>query len=120
MKYLRACLNESLRLYPVVPLNSREALEDTILPRGGGEDGMAPIFIPKGGLVSWNLWALHRRKDYFGEDAEDFRPERWLDGEEEGEGMGGKGKKKGKKGLRPGWEYLRKFPFFIFLFFFSF
>lgn len=126
MKYLRACLNESLRLYPVVPLNSREALEDTILPRGGGEDGMAPIFIPKGGLVSWNLWALHRRKDYFGEDAEVFRPERWLDedGEEdkeEGEGEGGKGKK-GKKGLRPGWEYLRKFPFFspFFLFFFPF
>lgn len=79
---------------------------------------MAPIFIPKGGLVSWNLWALHRRKDYFGEDAEEFRPERWLDeegeegGEEgDGEGMGGKGKK--KKGLRPGWEYLRKFPFFL-------
>lgn len=70
---------------------------------------MAPIFIPKGGLVSWNLWALHRRKDFFGEDAEEFRPERWLDEEEEGE-MGG-GKKKGKKGLRPGWEYLRKFPF---------
>lgn len=75
---------------------------------------MAPIFVPKGGLVSWNLWALHRRKDYFGEDAEVFRPERWLDEEEgeegEGEGMGGKGKK--KKGLRPGWEYLRTFPFF--------
>lgn len=119
MKYLRACLNESLRLYPVVPLNSREALEDTILPRGGGEDGMAPIFVPKGGLVSWNLWALHRRKDYFGEDAEEFRPERWLDGEEEGEGEegeemeGGKGKGMGKKkkGLRPGWEYLRKLFF---------
>lgn len=70
---------------------------------------MAPIFVPKGGLVSWNLWALHRRKDYFGEDAEVFRPERWLD-EDEGEG-----KKKGKKGLRPGWEYLRKF-FFSFFF----
>lgn len=83
---------------------------------------MAPIFIPKGGLVSWNLWALHRRKDYFGEDAEDFRPERWLDeGEEMGEGEGEMGgRKKKKKGLRPGWEYLRKFPFFIFLFFFSF
>lgn len=87
---------------------------------------MAPIFVPKGGLVSWNLWALHRRKDFFGEDAEVFRPERWLDGEEEmgegEEGMGGMGgKKKGgkKKGLRPGWEYLRKFPFF-FLFFFPF
>lgn len=67
---------------------------------------MAPIFIPKGGLVSWNLWALHRRKDFFGEDAEEFRPERWLD--EEG-GEEGKGKK--KKGLRPGWEYLRKLFF---------
>lgn len=82
---------------------------------------MAPIFIPKGGLVSWNLWALHRRKDYFGEDAEVFRPERWLDGddEEEGEGeegMGGGKEKKKKKGLRPGWEYLRKFPFFFFFF----
>lgn len=76
---------------------------------------MAPIFIPKGGLVSWNLWALHRRKDYFGEDAEDFRPERWLDEEGEmgeGEGEGGN-KGKGKKGLRPGWEYLRKFLFFF-------
>lgn len=77
---------------------------------------MAPIFVPKGGLVSWNLWALHRRKDYFGEDAEEFRPERWLDGEDEegGEGMGmgeGKGKKGKKKGLRPGWEYLRKLFF---------
>lgn len=80
---------------------------------------MAPIFVPKGGLVSWNLWALHRRKDYFGEDAEEFRPERWLDGEEEGEGEegeemeGGKGKGMGKKkkGLRPGWEYLRKLFF---------
>lgn len=87
---------------------------------------MAPIFVPKGGLVSWNLWALHRRKDYFGEDAEDFRPERWLDEEEEegkgeegmGEEMGelGGGKKKKKKGLRPGWEYLRKFLFFLLLF----
>lgn len=122
MKYLRACLNESLRLYPVVPLNSREALEDTILPRGGGEDGMAPIFIPRGGLVSWNLWALHRRKDYFGEDAEVFRPERWLD-EEEGDEEGGEGEGEGKgkgkkKGLRPGWEYLRKFSFFPFFPFF--
>jgi len=38
---------------------------------------------------------MHRRKDYFGEDAEDFRPERWLDDPETG-----------KKGLRPGWEFL--------------
>lgn len=81
---------------------------------------MAPIFVPKGGLVSWNLWALHRRKDYFGEDAEVFRPERWLDEEgdkEEGDKEEGEGEGKGKKkGLRPGWEYLRTFLFFSFHF----
>lgn len=92
MKYLKALLNESLRLYPVVPLNSREALEDTTLPLGGGPDGAAPIFVKAGGVVSWNVYGMHRRKDYYGEDADEFRPERWLDDPTTG-----------KKGLRPGW-----------------
>jgi len=95
LKYLKALLNESLRLYPVVPANTREATEDTTLPLGGGPDGAAPIFVKKGGLVAWSVYAMHRRKDYFGEDAEEFRPERWLDDSTTG-----------KKGLRPGWEYL--------------
>lgn len=90
LKFLRAVLNESLRLYPVVPGNSREALVDTTLPIGGGVDGKAPMFIPKGTYVQWSVWTMHRRKDFYGQDAEEFRPERWL----------------GEKGLRPGWEYL--------------
>ena len=93
MKYLRAVLNEIQRLYPIVPMNSREAIADTTLPRGGGPDGMAPVAILKGTYVSYHSYAMHRRKDIYGDDAESFRPERWLDDEN-------------PTPLRPGWAYL--------------
>ncbi|KAL8813860.1 MAG: hypothetical protein Q9223_006877 [Gallowayella weberi] len=87
MKYLRYVMNEALRLYPVVPSNSRMAIVDTVLPLGGGPDGKSPILIPAKSTVNWNLYTMHRRAEYFGNDAEEFKPERW-------------------ETLRPGWEYL--------------
>ena len=30
-------------------------------------------------IIGVNPWALHRNRDVFGPDAEDFRPERWLE-----------------------------------------
>ncbi|KAI4271167.1 MAG: hypothetical protein LQ337_006202 [Flavoplaca oasis] len=93
MRYLRAVLNESLRLHPAVPSNVRQAVTDTMLPVGGGNDGKSPVFVPQGTQVAYGVYAMHRRTDLYGEDAEDFKPERWLDEE-------------GKKGLRVGWEYL--------------
>ncbi|PQE33662.1 putative cytochrome P450 52A12 protein [Rutstroemia sp. NJR-2017a WRK4] len=90
MKYLRYCMNETirsfrrsmltqtaLRLYPIVPANGRQAARDTVLPVGGGPDGKSPIFVKKGDMVIYSSWALHRRKDFYGEDADEFRPERW-------------------------------------------
>jgi cytochrome P450 len=68
-----------LRLYPAVPANGLEATEDTVLPVGGGADGKSPIFIKKGQIVNHSVYAMHRRKDIFGPDAEVFRPERWED-----------------------------------------
>ena len=77
LKYLRMVLNETLRLYTVVPFNAREAVVDAVLPLGGGEDGKSPLFVPKGTIVNYTIAALHRRKDLYGEDADEFKPERW-------------------------------------------
>ncbi|KAF2019698.1 cytochrome P450 [Aaosphaeria arxii CBS 175.79] len=86
-KYVKWCLNESLRVNPVVPANSRLATRDTVLPLGGGPDGTSSLFVPAGTIVAYSLYSMHRRTDYYGADAEVFRPERW-------------------EHLRPGWEYL--------------
>ncbi|KAK6455591.1 cytochrome P450 alkane hydroxylase [Scheffersomyces xylosifermentans] len=78
-EYLKFVLNETLRLYPSVPINFRVSNKDTTLPVGGGEDGQAPIFIPKGTTVAYSVYATHRMEEYYGKDASEFKPERWAD-----------------------------------------
>ncbi|KAA6410688.1 MAG: cytochrome P450 alkane hydroxylase [Lasallia pustulata] len=95
LKYLRYVMNEMIRLYPPVPANSRQAIRDTTLPHGGGLDGTFPIFVAKGQVVGYSPWSMHRLHATFQPDGEALRPERWADGEGEGE-----------KGIRAGWEFL--------------
>ncbi|RDW57024.1 hypothetical protein BP6252_13896 [Coleophoma cylindrospora] len=75
--YLQWCMNETLRLFPTVPLNGRRSLRDTTLPRGGGPDGLSPIFIPKDTEINYSVYSMHRSKELWGEDANDFIPGRW-------------------------------------------
>lgn len=75
--YLQWCMNEALRLFPTVPLNSRRSVVDTTLPRGGGPDGLSPLFVPKGTEVNYSVYAMHRNKAFWGPDADEFIPERW-------------------------------------------
>lgn len=67
----------ALRLYPSVPINVRIAQKTTWLPRGGGPDGDAPLLVRRGVGVGFLAYYLHRRKDLYGDDADEFRPERW-------------------------------------------
>lgn len=85
--YLQRCMTETLRLFPIVPLNSREAIEDTTIPVGGGPDGKSPVFVPKGMEVQYAVHIMHQRTDLYGEDAEEFNPDRWIN-------------------RKSGWEYL--------------
>ncbi|KAK8080114.1 hypothetical protein PG997_007932 [Apiospora hydei] len=75
--YLQHVLNETLRRHSVVPLNSRGAKRDTTLPTGGGPDGTQPVFVPAGTEVNFSTHVLHRRRDLWGPDADEFVPERW-------------------------------------------
>lgn len=80
-EYLKALLNEVLRMYPSVPQNFRVAQKDTSLPRGGGPNRDQPIFIHKGQTVTYTVYAMHRDEKFYGKDAAEFRPERWFEPE---------------------------------------
>ncbi|TVY75691.1 Cytochrome P450 monooxygenase fsdH [Lachnellula suecica] len=76
-KLLQNILSETLRLYPIFPLLARVALTDTTLPVGGGFDQRDHVYVPKGSHVVMSYFALHRDSSVFGDDVEEFRPDRW-------------------------------------------
>jgi cytochrome P450 len=69
--YLRAVIQESLRMSPAGP----SELPRVILKGGMTVDG---FFYPEGTIVGTPQWALYRNEDFFGSDAYTFRPERWV------------------------------------------
>jgi cytochrome P450 len=58
-------MNETLRLYPVVPFNVRLALHDTTLPHGAGPDGLSPIGILKDTPVGYTTLGMQRRPELY-------------------------------------------------------
>ncbi|KAK0627596.1 cytochrome P450 [Immersiella caudata] len=78
MPYLQAVLRETIRLYPVPAEMYKQ------VPPGG--DTVGGYFLPGGTWIGHNFRAMMRRKDIWGEDADFFRPERWIEAAKEGEG----------------------------------
>lgn len=69
LPYLNACLNESQRLTPSAVGTMRHLV---------GETKIGSLTLPAKTNVLAGAYLIQRRKDIWGEDAEEFRPERWL------------------------------------------
>ncbi|KAK0443576.1 cytochrome P450 [Armillaria borealis] len=75
MKYLRAFLNETLRLYATVPETGRVSAVSTTLPN----KGRPSYYVARDTLLTYSVFLMHRRTDLWGPDALEFDPDRFLD-----------------------------------------
>ncbi|KAI9646910.1 hypothetical protein NHQ30_004910 [Ciborinia camelliae] len=78
-KYLHSIIQESLRLHPPIPMSQPRLTRNPRIIDG--------YIIPGNATVSVQAWSLHRNARIFGDDAEIFRPERWLGNRDEAREM---------------------------------
>jgi cytochrome P450 len=70
LPYVRAVTKEVLRWRPAVPLGvPHKIIED---------DWYEGMFIPKGATCVANIWQCNHDRAVFGDDADEFRPERHI------------------------------------------
>ncbi|APA05859.1 hypothetical protein SS1G_01757 [Sclerotinia sclerotiorum 1980 UF-70] len=79
LPYLQAVIKEGLRVHPAVGLGLQR-----VVPAGGTT--IANQFIPGGSTVGINAYVAHLNTSVWGLDADTWRPERWLEIEEQGRG----------------------------------
>ncbi|KAB8356621.1 hypothetical protein FH972_024199 [Carpinus fangiana] len=71
LPWLNAICEETLRLFPPVTSTARKTIRDTVI---------AGTRVPKNTMLVLFPWAMNRNPRYWGgQDAERFKPERWID-----------------------------------------
>jgi len=70
MHYLHATLSETLRLYPAIPVDGKYVVNEDTLPDG--------FKLKKGDSVNYLPYAMGRMAYLWGDDAKEFKPERWI------------------------------------------
>lgn len=71
LTYLEAAIRENLRLNPTEPVTMRQAIDGAVLSDG--------TFVTKGTCVILAFYASMRDKSVWGDDACEFKSERWID-----------------------------------------
>ncbi|OXG31027.1 cytochrome P450 monooxygenase pc-2 [Cryptococcus neoformans Ze90-1] len=75
LRYCRAFINEVLRLFPPVPLNIRRTLRSSLLPTPNHV-----AYMPANTSIILATILMQRDPAVWGEDAQVFNPDRWLEG----------------------------------------
>ncbi|EIM89578.1 cytochrome P450 [Stereum hirsutum FP-91666 SS1] len=84
LPYLDGVIREVMRLHAPVAQSERIAVRDCVVPLGGSgsrdKNGvvMDHLRLREGDIVKLPIRAINRSKEIWGEDAEEFKPERWL------------------------------------------
>ncbi|CAP22232.1 Protein CBR-CYP-13A12 [Caenorhabditis briggsae] len=75
LKYLECVVKETLRKYPLGAMaNARRCMRSTKIGNYEIEEGID---------ILCDTWTLHADKNIWGEDAKEFKPERWESGDEQ-------------------------------------
>ncbi|KAJ7659181.1 cytochrome P450 [Mycena polygramma] len=82
LPYLESVIREFMRLHPPVVFTHRMAVEDDVLPLSKpcvDREGKthSTLLVPKGQMIHIPILAVNTDRDIWGEDATEFKPERW-------------------------------------------
>jgi cytochrome P450 len=107
LPYLQSCISETMRLKPVVGIS-----QPRLVPASGFV--LHGRYLPPGTTVGANSWVIHRSPAIFGADADEFRPQRYLEAssdqraEMEGVNLSFGGANRSCPGKNLAWLLLRK------------